>query len=367
MKVLLLTTHLNTGGIAVYTVSLARYLKKAGVDVTVASGGGDMKKVLVDNIIPHLTLDIKTKSEFGLKVWKASHLLSRMVKAEGFDIVHAQTRVAQVLGCLVERKTGVPFISTCHGFFKHHRLGRKLFPCWGRKVIAISDSVRKHLIGDFRLPGDRVQLVYNGVETGRYSDIGEKDDRLLRNIGLSKEVLLVGAVGRLSPVKGLNYLVSAFKKAMDRDSRMQLLLVGEGPEKASLEEQVLREGVSDNVFFASGKEAPLGKFLLLMDIFCLPSVSEGLGLSLMEAMAAGRACVASSIGGPVELITPEEDGILVPPKDPEALSRGIMRLAEDDQLRKRIGQEARKKALSEFSIEDSVRKTINVYEKVVTK
>ena len=107
------------------------------------------------------------------------------------------------------------------------------------------------------------------------------------------------------------------------------------------------------------------KYLFLMDIFCMPSMHEGLGLSLMEAMAAGRACIASNVGGLPELITNEKDGILVPPGDSEALSRGILRLLDDGGLRRSLAENARKKAFDDFSIERSVKRTIEVYREVI--
>ena len=138
MKVLLITTHLNIGGISVYTINLARHLKKQGIDVTVLSGGGTMEYKLDRENIPHITLDIKTKAEFGIKMWKALPVVAKLVRNAKFDLIHAQTRVAHVLGRLTELKTGVPLVTTCHGFYQYRRLGRRLFPCWGRKVIAIS-------------------------------------------------------------------------------------------------------------------------------------------------------------------------------------------------------------------------------------
>ncbi len=368
MKVLLLTTHLDIGGVSVYTVNLARHLKKAGVDVTVASGGGTTESGLEQDNIPHVTVDIKTKFEFGIKVWKVLPLLIKLVKNGNFDLIHAQTRVAQVLGRLVELRTGVPFITTCHGFYKHLRLGRRLFPCWGNKVIAISESVRRHLVEDFHIPASKTALVYTGIELDRYLNLrpGSSESGLKKRIGISGNAFVVGSVGRYSSVKGFKYLIEAFKTASARRASMQLLIVGDGKEKDSLEEQARESGLSGDVFFASGNDASLEEYLSIIDVFCLPSLSEGLGLSLAEAMAAGRACVASNIEGPSELVSHESSGILVPPKDTGALSEAILRLAADEGLRKRLGEAAREKMRNNFSIKESAARTIEVYKEVVS-
>ena len=365
MKILLLTTHLNTGGIGVYTVNLARHLKKEGVDVAVASGGGDLETVLSGSGIRHIPMDIKTKSEFGIKVWKALPFLVDMIKTGGFQLVHAQTRVAQVLGRMSGRFTGVPFISTCHGFFKHRRLSRRLFPCWGKKTIAVSKSVRKHLLEDFHLAPGRVVMIYNGIDLERYlSGKAGRDHGLARSMGMSEDATIVGAIGRLSSVKGFKYLIDAFKDAVSRNDDVRLLIVGEGPEKDALEKQVRLLKITDKVLFAP-RGVPLEKYLSILDIFCLPSVHEGLGMSLMEAMAAGKACIATDVGGLSELIQRGKDGILVPPKDPEALSAAILDLAADAGLRERLGENAREKAANNFSMEEACAKTIKVYEEVI--
>jgi glycosyltransferase involved in cell wall biosynthesis len=370
MKVLLLTSHIDVGGIGVYTVNLAKYLKKKGIDVAVVSGGGNLENILSKEGIRHIIMDIRTKSEFGLKVWKLVPSFVRFVKEEKFDVVHAQTRVTQVLACVTGCLTGVSFISTCHGFFKHARLGRKLFPCWGDKVIAISQKVQDHLLNDFNLPKEKTVQIYNGIETERFLNhkSGKNEKSVLtRTLGLEDGALIVGTVGRFSSVKGHKYLIDAFKKVIRQyDGKCQLLLVGdEGSEKKKLQELANESGVSANVFFESENRASLEEYLGLIDIFCLPSIQEGLGISLMEAMAAGCACVASDVGGVSELIEADINGLLVRSKNADALSDAIIRLAGDTDLRECLAMKAREKAQACFSIEDTAERTIRVYEDVM--
>lgn len=365
MKILLLTTHLNAGGIGVYTTGLARHLKREGQTVTVASSGGDLEGVLASDGVPHVKLDIRTKAEFGIKMWRALPDLVKLVRSEKFDIIHAQTRVAQVLSEISGRFTHVPFVTTCHGFFKSKRLSRKLFPCWGKMTIAISDSVREHLLEDFFLSPNSIVRVYNGIELAPYLGVGEdKDLSLMESIGLSREEAVVGSIGRLSSVKGYKYLVEAFREIVSKRAKTRLIIVGDGPEKKALEKDIKRLGLEAQVLLLE-KEAPLEKYMGLFDVFCLPSVHEGLGMSIMEAMAAKRACVASNVGGLSELITHEKDGLLVLPESPEAIEKALLRLLGDEVLRKELSDNARKKARSGFSIEDSTRRTIEVYRRVI--
>jgi glycosyltransferase involved in cell wall biosynthesis len=365
MNIMLLTTHINVGGIGVYTVNLARYLKKEGHNVTVVSGGGELESELLREGVDHRYVDIRTKCEVSPRVFRALPSVLEIIRAENVDLIHAQTRVAQVISALLEKFRGVPYVTTCHGFFQHRRLSRRLFPCWGRRTVAISKSVERHLIEDLKAEPGRVKQIYNGVELERFSSIGEEKDYLfMESIGLFPEDLIVGGVGRLSPVKGYKYLIRGFSRIASGDASVKLLLVGEGPEEPLLREEVTRNGVQDQVlFFPGGGE--LEKFLSIMDVFCLPSLHEGLGLSVMEAMAAGRCCIASDVGGISELIQHEEEGLLFPKASPEAVSESLERVLYDRQLAQRLASKARKKALREFSIKDSVKKTIALYEEVL--
>ncbi len=366
MKILLLTTHLDMGGIAVYTVTLARYLKKRGHEPVVVTAGGKLEECLRDNGIEHIRIDIKTKAEFGFKVWKALLRLSRVIRERNIDVIHSQTRVTNVMGCLVSKLTGAPHVTTCHGFFKHRRLSRRLFPCWGSETIAISKSVREHLIKDFGMPSEHVNHVYNGIDVSVYSTGSVTRDRgLFSRIGLKEDIPVIGAIGRLSPVKGQRYLIEAFGELVARGMKAQLLIIGDGPDKGKLKELVSTSGIADRVFFDEGGET-LRRYLGLLDIYCIPSVGEGFGLSLVEAMASGRPCIASNVGGLAEIVSDGEDGMLVPPCDPQAIASAIEIMLREEPLRRSLAAAAREKAIKNFSIEDSVTRTIKVYEKAIS-
>ena len=137
MKILFLTTHVNTGGITSYILTLGEALVKAGHQVWVVSSGGDGESRLTDAGIRLVTMNIRTKSEAHPKLLFSLPALKKLIRQEGIDIIHAQTRVTQVLGAWGRRLTGVKMVTTAHGFFKP-RWFRKTFPCWGDAVIAIS-------------------------------------------------------------------------------------------------------------------------------------------------------------------------------------------------------------------------------------
>jgi len=128
---------------------------------------------------------------------------------------------------------GVPHISTCHGFFKK-RFFRKVFPCWGQRVIAISEPVKNHLINDFKVKEDKIVVIHNGIDVNRFSEPrSEKREPIKRNLGLG-EGPVIGIVARLSDVKGHVYLIGAMRNVINEVPQAQLVIVGEGKMKTQI-------------------------------------------------------------------------------------------------------------------------------------
>ncbi len=251
MNILLLTTHLNLGGIGIYVFSLAKGLSKKGHRVSVLSSGGDLVRSLESNQVSHFTLDIKTRSELNPKLAAAFGRIARIIKENDIEIIHAHTRVTQVLAHMLSRKTGIPYVSTCHGFFKK-RLFRRIFPCWGHRCIAISEAVREHLVNDFKVKKEAVFVVHNGVETEKFSCTKfteEQKENFKRELGLRSTAPIIGTIARLSSVKGQQYLILAMKIILQNNQPAQLLLVGDGPEKERLMQQAKELGIEDSVVF----------------------------------------------------------------------------------------------------------------------
>jgi lipopolysaccharide heptosyltransferase II len=366
MNILIITTHLNFGGIASYTVSLARALSKRGHNVTVASSSGGMLDELKLTGARHILINIDTKSELSPKILTSLSKLIKIFKKEKFDIIHAQTRVTQVLAFLLSKFTDVPFVSTCHGFFRPH-WGRKLFGFWGSNVIAISEAVKRYLIEKMGVDAGRVCLIYNGLDIDRFSKDFTSREKVesKENLGLKNEPV-VGCVCRLSHVKGVQYLLVAMQRILERLPRAQLLIVGGGNYKEDLVGLARRLGIQENVFF----HPPLGDIssvFAAMDVFCLPSLQEGLGLAIMEAMAWGLPVVATCTGGISDLIEDGIDGLLVRPKDPEALAGAILELLCDEKKAREFGIKAKASISRKFSLEKMVTKVEDLYSRVIAE
>lgn len=360
MNILYLTTHLNIGGISSYLFTLANGLKGKGHNVHTASSGGELARKFAQAGIAHLDIPIKTKSEVNIPKLLASFLkLKRYIRENNIDIIHANTRVAQVLAYFLSRAVHKPYITTCHGFFKK-RFSRLIFPCWGDRVIAISEPVKEHLVSDFKVNPDSIRVVHNGIDVGKFEAQNEKYKIEIRNkIGL-KEGPVVGIIARLSDVKGHIYLIEAMNLVLRKIPAVQLLIAGEGKMKDDLMRQASRLQIKENVFFVPNVY-DTSELLPVMDLFVLPSLKEGLGLSLMEAMAAGLGVVGSDVGGIKSLIRDRVNGLLVKPADIKGLSEAILEVLLDAEKRKKFGESARVFIAENFSQEKMVLETERVY------
>ncbi len=323
-----------------------------------------MVKKLAEDEIPHFKLDIKTKSELSPKVVSSAIALKKIVRDEKIRLIHAHTRVAAVTASLVSLTTRVPYVTTCHGFFKR-RLGRLLCKCWGKKVIAISEAVKEHLINDFGIPEDRIALIYTGVDTAKFSeDLPEEDKAKARRRFGVENGPLIGTIGRLSPVKGQEVLLKAVKSILKGFPEAKILLIGDGPDESRLRKLVYELGIERSVIFAKSVDDTKGA-LAIMDVFVLPSIKEGLGLSLIEAMACGRPCVASRIGGIENIVEDGKTGLFFTPGDAEGLAIAIKRILSDKLIRDIISKNGREKVLRYFSVDQMATKMEMLYKEVV--
>ncbi|MCX5685849.1 MAG: glycosyltransferase family 4 protein [Candidatus Omnitrophica bacterium] len=362
LRVLQVTTHLNIGGISKYIVSLSGALKEKGVDTVVASSGGNMEKELRERGIPHKTLDMDTKFEFGPKVFKSAFMLTKIIRKEKVDVIHAHSRVSQVASSLASMMSGSPLVTTCHGYFKKRLRG--IFDTWGKKVIAISDAVRTHLEEDLGVKDNRIAVIYNGVDIDRFSKKYSHDETLAikKSIGL-KDAPAIGTIGRLSPVKGQIFFIQAMAKVAMKRPDAQAIIVGDGGEEDSLKKMVRSLDLEESIRFIKS-DPDTHKYLSVMDVFVFPSVKEGLGLALLEAMAQGLPCVASNIGGISNVIEDGSTGILVPVGDAQAIADSITILLGDAGLRARLGERARALVGERFSIDSMTGKIVKLYEEV---
>jgi glycosyltransferase involved in cell wall biosynthesis len=206
-------------------------------------------------------------------------------------------------------------------------------------------------------------IIHNGVDVDKFS-IG--DDNLDCKIKLKKgnDSIIIGSVGRLHYQKGYEYLIEASVSILKNYPQAKFVLIGDGELRDSLELSAKKKGVYNSFVFL-GNQMDIPELLKQIDIFVLPSLWEGLPLVLLEAMAAKKPIVATDVNGIMEIIHSEEEGILVPSKNPAALSSAILRLLNNNELRERMAANGYIKVLREFNLDKMIEKTESVYLKYV--
>ncbi len=362
MKILLLANHFNTGGISTYLLTLIKGYTQRGHRVFVVTSGGDCVAEAESLGATHVLLSgVKVKCEFHPGLLSVVKTIRRLVREESIDILHPQTRVTQSVAAMV----GAPYVSTCHGFFKPSifRIG---FPFWGQRAIAISGPVAKHLTRDLWVSPSKVVFVPNGIDSRKFFPATSEACHALRErfgVGTSP---LVGIIARLSDVKGHLYLIEAMNELVHGMPGIKCLIIGEGPLEHELKGQVSRLQLEASIKFFRINGLP-AEILPMFDVFVMPSLQEGLGLSVMEAQACGVPVVASRVGGLVEAVKDGVTGILVPPRDHLALADAIMKVLADKDIASRFGLAGREWIMKNFSVDQMVERTLAVYEDVLKK
>lgn len=366
MKILHLTTHLNRGGISKYILSVGSAFRKKGHEVFVASSGGEMEAEFKAEGLCLKTLAIRTKSELSPKIYWALPELVRWIKKERIEVIHAHTRVTQVMAFWAHGLSGRPFITTVHGFYKR-RLGRRLLPAWGERAVAISEPVGDHLREVFHFPLNQIRVIYNGVDFADFIIRFRKHnpEEIRREYGISQKAHVVGVTARLVPDKGHEYLIRAAKMLEPEFPDLSLLIVGDGRHRDHLKKLAERLNLLDRIYF-TGNLRDVSKPLAAIDVFALPAVwREGFGLSIVEAMVCQKPVIVTNIWALNTLIQNGVNGILVGPRDVESLAGAIRLVMRDRDLRERISKAGQQTAQQRFSLDRMVEELETVYREVL--
>lgn len=222
------------------------------------------------------------------------------------------------------------------------------------RIVCVSNGVRDHVLRNERQDPDRLRVIHNGVAEPREVSAAELA-ATLGEMNLDADRPVVGMVANLNrPVKGADYFVETAAQILREEPATQFLLVGGSGDPAHMRRRIEERGISDAMHFAGFRD-DVAPFYALMDISILTSLSEGLSITLLESMSWGLPIVATRVGGNPEVVAEGDTGYLVPPRDPAAMTRRIVDLLRDRELRVRMGQLARERYEQEFSLERTAR------------
>ena len=339
-------------------VDLALALRREGHAVTVAcSVSGSLAEPLEASRVPVRPIVGRiVKRRVSLPyAWG----LRKLLRSERFDLVHAHVYSSAAASALATAGTGTPLVVTEHTEAlwqgRNGRLFSRLMYRGVARVIAVSGAIRSRLIERDGVPPARITVVPNSVPPSR----GSHGDTLPIPSDLGQGPM-VGMVARLQPEKGVTNFLKAAAHVAKEFPQARFVVVGDGPLREELFRLAEDLRVHERVLFL-GFRPDAQALIKMMDVVAVPSVSEGTPLVVLEAMAAGVPVVASSVGGIPDQIRPGHEGILVPPGDPDALARALIKILREPELARRMGEAGRLRAGTEFSHENMVRKVEAIY------
>lgn len=359
LRALFLIDELDIGGTEQQILELVRRIDRSRFEPVVCCFRHGAKAREIESAGVRVVHEPKSlKADPGLVL-----RLARMMRRERFDIVQTYLWGANTWGRLAARLAGVPHVLASERnvdiWEERYKqvLGRWLARGTDR-IIANSEAVRRYLL-DHAVPAEKVVTIYNGVNFDRFRVPCDPATRRAE-LGLPPDAILAGAVARVEPAKDHATLLSAFSLIAGKTPRLHLVVVGGGSEIDRLRQLARELRVAERVHF-TGPRTDAAEWLQSVDFSVLSSVKEGLSNTVLESMAAGRAMVATDVGGNAEVIVEGETGHLVPARDPVALADAIASLASSDERIRSFGRAGRDRVHDLFSVERMVERTQSLY------
>ncbi|MBO3839438.1 MAG: GT4 family glycosyltransferase PelF [Thermoproteota archaeon] len=379
MKILVLTDYFHPhvgGGVEKVVFEVSRRLVRMGVDIIVATLNTAMAKgfEILEGIKVYRYKPISLTETTGVQLTVSLSLPLKIVeicKSEKPDVIHANNRFfsTTICGALLKKIMGKPLVTTLH--LGPMLLNRKFFDFlintyektvsrWiiqsSDKIIAVSNSVMKHAFS-LGAASSKIKVIPNGVDLDEF-----KPRREFKRIGVEKIIF----VGRLFPNKGVQYLVKAAPIVLAKHPRVEFVIVGRGPMEAELRNMVKRLNV-EHAFKFLGIVPSIPEVMSQCDIFVRPSLTEGMPLTILEAMACGLPVIASKIPGSSEVVKDGETGILVETGNVEQLSSAIIKLLEDENYAERIRKRAYEFVKNHYSWDRVAEEYLKTYNEILNK
>ena len=326
-------------------------------------------------LVAHSSGELRQRAEEGLDLIPlaprnemdlgAAWRLSRILKQLKPDIVHAHDPHGVAMAALAlsmsTQLAKPPLVAARRVDF--HLRGNSLSRWKYRQVdcfICASEAIRRMLVAD-GVPDARTVTVHEGIDLDRVD--AAPPASLHQELWLPHNAPIVGNVAALVPHKGQRHLVESAALVLPQAPDARFVIAGEGELRPAIERQIKEHHLEKHVLLAGFRPDVLSLHKAF-DIFVMSSITEGLGTSLLDAMAAGKPVVATAVGGIPEVVVDGETGFLVAPRDHEAMARAIVRLLNDEPLRRRMGEAGRARAVARFSAERMVQETLRVYQRV---
>lgn len=362
------------GGMKNHLLTLIAKANRDLFELTVACPPGDIARDVASLGIDVIPIPLRGELSPGTDI-TSIRILASALKERNITILHAHSSKAGLVGRLAAALAGTPVIIMT----AHNSIFYEDWPNWKKNtfamaerllagrtdlILTVSNALRDELLAREGLKSNKVVTVYNGIEPEHFTIKGERL-AILKSLGLPPLGKVVGTIARLAPQKGIKYFLQA-AAILAKRCQANFLVVGDGPLRKELEEEAAALGLQRRVVF-TGERRDIPNILPVFDVFVLPSLTEGFPLTILEAMAAARPTVATSVGGIPEAIINNYTGILVPPRDPVELARSITILLKDYDKARRYGEAAHKELMQRFTTDKMVQQTELLYRRVLTE
>jgi glycosyltransferase involved in cell wall biosynthesis len=299
--------------------------------------------------------------------------LRKLMKSNQIDILHAHDFYAGLIGAAAARLAGVRVIA-CQRHLKlsdrrMHRWGQRIIQLLAHRILVNSEAIRDYIISKDGVPRRKIVVIKNGIgsagvkstpDSSVTPERREAHDALCAGLGLDPKSRLVGTIARLQPVKGHRYLIEAAARVLKREPAAHFIIVGGGPLRDELENQIAALGIEEHVHLL-GDRSDVSRLTSSFDLMVLASLHEGLPNAVMEAMAAGVPVVATDAGGTKELIIDGETGYLVPPADVDALAERITFALTNEATGRLLAARGLEFIKERYSVERMVQSVENLY------
>jgi len=369
LTVLLALMALDAGGAETHAISLAQQLKKRGVHVIMASHGGKLTAELEKSGIEHFTLPLDRKSPSSLI--HSARGLSGIVSRYNVDIIHAHARIPGWISQWVTYYTGCPYITTSHGIYST-RWGMGFITTWGRKIIAVSEDVKNHLINNFKVDAGKICVIPNGIDLEKFNPRVDSTT-VAREMGTSPEDHKIVYISRLMGARGeiALRLIEALPEVQKDFPSLKLIVVGDGDKYEAIEAMAEKYNgrMKDKKVILTGSRLDTP---LLMN---LAHVAVGVGRVALEAMAMEKPVIIAGEAGFTGILTPENfeqarkhnfSGRGSNQKtEAHVLAKAIKQLLADPAKNRELGEFGRQAVSKYFSIEAMTDQILNVYHQVI--
>lgn len=367
INVLEVIATLGIGGTEKQLVQLVKNLdrKKYNITVCCLTRGGPLLQEIEQIGIEVVVLNKRYKFDFFVIFRLAS-----LMRKKKTDLIHTYMFTSNTFGRLAAILAWVPIVISSERNVDswkkwYHRVIDRVLSRFTDKIIANAHAVRKFYIEKVGINPKKILTVYNGIDLREFEQIATTQE-IKRHLNIDSSRYIVGSIGRLVKAKGYEYYIQAACQVLEKIPQTTFLIIGKGEEGENLKRLAERMSISDKVVFI-GEEKRVRNVLEIIDVFVSSSLREGHSNVILEAMAMGKPVVATRVGGNPETIVGGQTGILVPPKDFRALARGIIKVLQNEEISKKLGEAAKERIREQFTIEKTIARIEGLYDNFTLK